>query len=97
MGRIINKHHPKFKLGDMVAFTTMGYIHFHDRVGKVVRIIPAGQRPTPEEFPDLYKPHRRPGHPRDHESYILAVQRVRSVKHFWPRVHYLRPIYVVGA
>ena len=82
------EEHKTFKVGDMVLWTAYSQRKFFDLVGYIVKIIPAGEVPTREEFPDLYEKDEyfRLGKGRKYVSYVVGVPRPRSIKHYWPKI-----------
>lgn len=71
------------KIGDKVEWTSGGIT----KVGVVLWIIPAGERPLREDFPRLYS-GAGIGCSRDHVSYVVGV----GTKYYWPRVSGLKEI-----
>ena len=73
-----------FRIGDEVSWTSGAGGHFRSKKGRIVEVVPAGKFPRSKLD--------GPGGYRDHESYVVEVQKVRSrPKLYWPRVAYLKP------
>jgi len=77
----------RFKVGDMVTWTSQSGSYSKTKTGKVLAIIPAGDRPV---VPEGYRANSKAGYGmrRDHDSYMVAVDRVI----YWPRTCHLSPV-----
>lgn len=77
------------KNGDKVVWVSSNL----KKYGVIVGVVPAGKLPDRERFPKLYS-GAGVGLPRNHESYVVAVERGKtpgsSVRHYWPRVSAFR-------
>jgi len=79
----------KFKFLDTVSWDSQAGGIWKRKVGKIYGVIPAGEKPSRQLFPELYG---RPSHnisytlPRDHESHVV----VAGHKTYYPRVKDLR-------
>jgi hypothetical protein len=69
----------KLLVGDEVTWTSQAGGVTKTKTGKVVHIVPPGEKPT-----DV----REPGMRRDHESYIVRALGRR----YWPRVSHLAKV-----
>lgn len=83
----------KIEAGSKVKWASQAQGHHKEKVGVVVQVVPAGERPNRERFLDLYK-GAGVGCGRNHESYVVAVptgkKGMGKPKHYWPRVSALR-------
>lgn len=77
---------PVFEVGDVVHWTSQAQGVSKTKQGVVQAIVPAGQRPDPTLFADLYKGPGA-GWGRATVSYVIRVGRSR---HFWPHAKLLR-------
>ncbi len=80
-----------FKVGDKVYWSSQSRGFDTDKVGEVVAIVPAGQHIRPVRFVETYNVSAMGyGCPRDHESYLVAVQTGKTPQAkkslYWPRV-----------
>lgn len=80
----------QFKIGDRVAWKSGSMGSYTEKVGEVVRIIPANEHPLKDGPIDNYGG----GTWRDHETYVVSVPPVKvgskaRSKTYWPRVSYL--------
>ena len=74
-----------FQIGDKVTWESQARGHTKEKRGTVAQVVPAGERPSREQFPYLYKSVRC-GFGRCHESYVVLVGK----KPYWPVANKLR-------
>jgi hypothetical protein len=79
----------QFQIGNYVEWSSQAHGSFKKKVGGIVEVVRAGQRPNRDLFPDLYSGPGA-GFGRKHESYVVAVKKPRSTKHYWPNASKLR-------
>lgn len=76
---------PKFKLGQMVEWTSQANGHKRTKIGIVVKVVRPGY---PGEL--IHEDFRTKSRgKRDHESYVICVPNPDSAEFFWPRVSQL--------
>ena len=75
----------RFAVGDTATWTSQAGGYAKDKVGVVVAVVPAGQYPSREDFPSLYR-NAGVGMHRDHESYVVHV---KGAGVYWPRTRAL--------
>lgn len=80
----------KFKKGDSVEWTSQAGGSRARKVGEIVEVVPAGERPKSA----IDSSYTR----RDHESYVVNAQPIRfggkkgARRNYWPRVSALKPV-----
>ena len=79
--------HQKFKLGQMVEWTSQANGNKRTKIGIVVKVV----RPyySGKNIHEDFKTKSRGS--RDHESYVVCVPSPEGAEFFWPRVHGLKP------
>lgn len=76
----------KFKLGEMVEWTSQAGGNPRTKIGIVVKIVRAGY---PGEL--IHEDFRTKSRgKRDHESYVICVPSPKGAEFFWPRVSHLK-------
>jgi hypothetical protein len=75
-----------FNVNDQVEWASQAAGYKKTKQGRVLAVVPAGK--TPRDLGVTIKDD--PGSARTEASYIVEVQRPRSVKLYWPRVSGLR-------
>lgn len=76
----------KFKLGQMVEWTSQAGGNPRTKIGIVVKIVRAGY---PGEL--IHEDFRTKSRgKRDHESYVICVPNPEGAEFFWPRVNHLK-------
>jgi len=68
------------KIGDKVTWESQAGGYRKTKIGEIVDVVPAGNRPSVDNFPDLHK--AGVGWGRNHRSYVVRVGK----KHYWPIV-----------
>lgn len=85
-----NDESKRFRSGDLVWWKSQAQGSTKEKRGVVAEVVPAGQMPNYDLFPELYK-YSGVGSSRNHESYVITVKGKRTaVHHYWPRVTHLR-------
>lgn len=79
------------KQNEKVKWVSQAKGHVREKSGVIVQVVPPGERPDKERFPDLYRGGGI-GFARDHESYVVKVDK----KHYWPRVSALQLVLTRG-
>jgi hypothetical protein len=79
-----------FNIGDKVEWASQSQGYTATKIGTIVATVPAGEHPQRDDFPDLFAGAGCGLMGRKHESYVVAVQFPRSVRHYWPRVKNLK-------
>lgn len=70
-----------FSVGTMVSWSSQANGSWLEKIGRIVEVVPAGRGPTTAgDF----------GAARDHESYVVAIQRPKSIVLRWPRASKLK-------
>lgn len=79
----------RFKVGDVVTWTSQSGGYSKTKTGTVLAIVPAGSSPV---VPEGYRANSKAGYGfgRSHDSYLIAVGKVI----YWPRVICLNPVEV---
>jgi hypothetical protein len=75
-----------FKVGDEVKWTSQSGGFRKEKLGKVVAVVPAAQKPQ-DFIPEGFN-FGNDGRPRPHESYLIQIGKRRKL--YWPRVEYLQ-------
>jgi hypothetical protein len=70
----------KFKLGDIVTWSSQAHGSTKTKIGPVVEVVKPGALPDREMFPRLYQ-HSGVGCSRPDTSYVVLVK----TKEYWPR------------
>lgn len=73
----------RFYVGNCVRWSSQAHGFHREKMGEVVEVVSPGARPNRERFSDLYTGYGA-GFGRKGESYVVAVKKPRSVKHYWP-------------
>ena len=72
-----------------VTWTSQSAGFLKTKTGKIVGVIPAGEKPSRQLFPELYRGNGiRFTAPRDHESYVVDAGK----KTYYPLVKYLNSV-----
>mgnify|MGYP001009489891 CR=1 FL=1 len=74
-----------FAIGDEVTWSSQAQGYSKRERGIVVAYVPPGERPSKDDFPDLFK-GAGAGWGRSTESWVVRVGR----KHYWPVAKNLR-------
>ena len=75
----------KFEVGRTVVWRSQAQGLWKMKVGKIVEVVPQGERPSRQRFEILYK-GAGVGFSRKHESYVVMV----GSRPYWPRVSALK-------
>ena len=82
---------PKFKLGDLVTWTSQAGGKSKTKQGIVIAVISANESPYRAFLRNSeYRLRALAGSLRSHESYLIQVG--KSKKLYWPLVKYLKPV-----
>lgn len=79
-----------FKVGDHVIWSSQANAYAKVKIGEVVEVVRAGERPSSPRFASLLV---RSGNSRNHESYVVEVRggtRGQATTHYWPLTRNLR-------
>ena len=77
----------KFALNDAVVWSSQANGHVREKVGIIVQVVPAMERPDRKRFASLDRGSSE-CQGRDHVSYVVLVDGRRA---YWPRAASLRP------
>ena len=76
-----------FHVGDFVTWKSQTGSVTKEKTGRIVQVVPAGQRPDRERFAGLYQGPGC-GYGRNHESYVVQVDvgktEGKSFRFYWP-------------
>lgn len=75
------------QLGDRVTWRSQSGGYRTVKSGVIAQIVPAGFRPDPEAFPQLYK-GAGCGYGRNHDSFVVLV----GGRPYWPRASVLQKV-----
>ena len=79
---------PVFELNDVVRWTSQGSGASKDKEGPISHVLPPGKTPAHLGLASSGKGWGLLG--RKHVSYVVKVQRAKSVEYFWPVVSRLK-------
>lgn len=79
------------KVGDKVTWTSQANANRRTKTGTIIAVVPAKEDPR-KYIPDSFPKDQGFGFSRNHESYIVLLERGRSVL-FWPRVCHLKLVH----